>query len=162
MKIIRLEKIFNVIGFILFVFILYGVPLYFSQQTLTGSFFAHGEAYFKGPGHLLEENLKLGLFVSITDQIFWTAIITFILFFSLNKIVRRVAFIVILIICVVVLIGMLCIYGKKLALYSTDYHVFCRSLEFVTTWIGRILGLLFSFIIANVGDSILKIRCTNR
>ena len=161
-KIMSLQKTFRVIGFVISVFILFGAPLYFSHKILTENFFANGEAYYKGAGHLFEENLKLGLLVSVTDQIFWTAMVSFILFFSISQMARKVVFRIMLTIFIAVLIVISLIYAWKLSLYATDYHSFCRSLDFITIWISRILGLSFSFVVVTLGDLKLRIGNTNR
>lgn len=158
----KFGKYFKIFSFAFVVLLCYATPLYFSHKTLTEQFHEKGEAYFKGSGHLFQENLQLGLFVSVIDQIFWTAIISFILFLSLDKVVRTIAFKIIAGFLVIAFIIVVLIYGRRLTYYSTDFHSFCRSLDIITTWGSRILGLTISILIVNIGERQLRIKSTNR
>jgi hypothetical protein len=137
--------------FIMVTFVLYGIPLYVSQKLLAENFHENGEAYFKGAGHLLQENFKLGFCISVIDQVFWTAILSFLLFVCLDKVVRKFAFRLIFAIFLLTLTVVLNRYWKEALNYEGDYHNFCRSVDILSKWTSRIFGLTLSYLVANFG-----------
>lgn len=149
----KTDKVLKVAIFILVTFIILGTPLYFSQKLLNENFYENGEAYFKGAGHLLQENFILGFCISVIDKVFWTAVISFILFVCLNIIVRRIVFRLIFAILLMTWIVVLIRYWKETLNYKGDYHAFCRSVDIISEWTSRICGLTLAFLMTNFGLS---------
>lgn len=147
----KTKEVLRVTIFIPITFVMFGIPLYISQKLLTENFYDNGEAYFKGEGHLLQENFRLGFCISVIDQIFWTAILSFILFVCLDRVVRKLAFRIIFALLLLILTIVLLRYWKEALNYEGNYHNFCRSIDILSKWTSKILGLTISYLVANFG-----------
>lgn len=119
--------------------------LYSSHLILVNEFHYHGEAYYKGAGHLLQEDLVKGLLVLCTDQFIWSFLFSLILFYSLNSEIRTMAF---KIICSIIgFIALLVCFNfeENLHHYSDNFHSFCRGLDYIITWCSRLVALVASY-----------------
>ncbi len=118
-----------------------------ANWLLDNQFLDHGEQYYKSKGGILIENLPLGIVVIVSHQLFFFLLIFFILFASLNKEIRRIAYRICVVLILLFSAPFLLNYGAKLFQIPEQFE---RSLEITITWSCRIIGILLAYFAAKV------------
>lgn len=141
---------------ILFVITLTALPLIIGYQLLENCFAYGGEALHKGEGHILQEDLQLGMIVIVLIRFGWMLFPCTVLFFCLENIVRKYAFWMIFCLMALPAVLFIVVYTQKMIDSNYTFVELMRPVEIVVSWIVRLLGILSAFFIVNKVKSLVK------
>lgn len=116
--------------------------LYLTIRFTREHFPSQGEAYFKGPGHLLRQDFFPALSVIIIRQLSLSTLLFFVIFSLLAGDARRLAVRTAAGLLMAVALIVILFYGRRL--FSEDPVQSCRSLEIILTWLCRAVGVLLA------------------
>ena len=137
------------IATVLIGFILIFLTYYLSELFLEANFFEQGEAYYKGEGHLLRENLWKGIGFIIPRHFLPFAIIFYLIFYFLEGEKRIKAFLFMRNIWISVMATILIYVGVKIYdVIRWGYDGEMRILEIFLTWVCRTGGFFWSYWLA--------------
>jgi len=143
----------KVINYIFWIVLLI-LSLYMTDLYLRLNFSYDGESYYKGAGHLLREDFWKAIFFIVAQQLLISTILFYLIFISVNGLMRKWIFKSLIIIWSLI-IGLVLIYAgiKIYDLYNSDFSNKERIIEIVLTWIVRLTGFVIGYIFAinNVG-----------
>lgn len=135
----------RVASFVVAVAILIGFWL-IMERFLTTNFAYQGEAFMKGYGHILREDINKGLSLVVLVNLVPSALLTFMFFLLLDKEVQRIAF-KILRVCVFVILVLILVYlgmkvseGMAFVLQGNE-----RVIEIILTWPLRVAGFFLGY-----------------
>lgn len=119
-----------------------------TNQYLSINFYANGEAFSKGYGHLLQENLSKGIFYVSMLNLILTVFLTiiFLNFFNRNNI--SVALKILLIIMVIIIILFFSYIFFEWNNIINGYIAKERIIEISLMWISRLIGIFTGYFIA--------------
>ena len=135
----------RVTAFVVALAILIGFGIVMTEY-LKSNFSYQGDAFVKGYGRILEENLSKGLTFVILVNFIPTALLTFLFFLLLEKEVQRIAFKILRIGALIVLLLVLTYLGMKYAEgINSGIEGNERLIEIALTWFLRVAGFFLGY-----------------
>lgn len=132
------------------------LTIYFTNLYLSLYFYANGEAFSKGFGHLLRENLLKGIFYISTLNLFLTIFITILFLNFFNQNYTTVASKILLYIALTILILLFTYLFFERNNIADGYIDKERIIEIILMWLCRVIGVLTGcFIIKNLSKLLL-------
>ncbi|MEZ4849754.1 MAG: hypothetical protein R3B93_14300 [Bacteroidia bacterium] len=139
-------------------FILIYLTYYLTEVFLETNFSFQGEAYYKGKGHLLKENLWKGIGFIIPRHFLPFAIIFYLIFYFLEGEKRIKAFLFMRNIWISIMATILIYVGVKVYdVISWGYTGKMRILEIFLTWVCRTGGFFFAYWLIKKKDRITSV-----
>lgn len=123
-----------------------------TDSYLRINFSNNGEAYWKGAGHLLNENLPKGLFFIISRQ-FLPPFFLFVILFSMivNDIARKILFKYINVLAIVILIlTSIFILYKTVETYPSVNDQLYKIIEMSLNWYLKVFGFYIGYLITRI------------
>lgn len=123
-----------------------------TDSYLRINFSNNGEAYWKGAGHLLNENLPKGLFFIISRQ-FLPPFFLFVILFSMivNDIARKILFKYINVLAIVILIlTSIFILYKTVETYPSLNDQLYKIIEMSLYWYLKVFGFYIGYLITRI------------
>lgn len=120
-----------------------------SQLFLETNFHDYGEAYYKGEGHLLDENLWKGIFFVVIRQLPLSIILFYISFGVTPECIMPTAFKVLS----AIWMGLILLFAgvKVYGIITWGYNDSGRTIEITLTWLLRYAGFALGYILATKG-----------